>query len=268
MGIYGQDWAGYQSPAPDTTGLSFVFVKATEGLTYTNPRYAAQVAHARLYKLVLGHYHYPHMANDPEAEADRFLSVATEQPGELLCLDWEGYDAANKKVPRATQVAYKNAFLARLQAARPTYQVGTYANKAYLDFDPKGPYGDFFWIATAGLPAGQPGIGRDWLFHQYGASGVDKDYCPLSAAALKEWAHAKEDDMTPLQAQQLADLHKALVERTIPTRAPGGKGSYSLGEHVAATNGKVYADQPVLNELLATVRQLKADVAALKSKLH
>lgn len=195
MGIYGQDWAGYQSSAPDTTGLSFVFVKATEGLTYTNPRYALQIEYARLHKLVVGHYHYPHMANDPAAEADRFLRVANVLPGELLCLDWEGYDAANKKVPVATQVAYKNAFLARVRAEMPAHQVGTYANKAYLDFDPKGPYGDFFWIATAGRPAGQPGISRTWLFHQYGASGVDKDYCPLSAAALKEFAHAKENEM-------------------------------------------------------------------------
>lgn len=201
MGVFGQDWAGYQSPAPDTTGLTFVFIKATEGLTYANPRYAAQLAYARLHKLVVGHYHYPHMANDPVAEADRFLAVAAEQPGELLCLDWEGYDAANKKVPTATQVAYKDAFLAHLAAKRPTYQVGTYANKAYLDFDPKGPYGDFFWIATAGMPAGQPGISHLWLFHQYGASGVDKDYCPLSAAALKEWAHAKETDVALTDAE-------------------------------------------------------------------
>jgi hypothetical protein len=120
MGIYGQDWAGYQSPAPSVTGLSFVFLKATEGLTYVNPNYAAQLAYARLHKLTVGHYHYPHMANTPAAEADRFLAVA--------------------------------------------------------------------------------GISRPWLFHQYGASGVDKDYCPLSAAALKEFAHAKEKDMPLTQA--------------------------------------------------------------------
>jgi hypothetical protein len=200
MGIYGQDWAGYQSPAPSVTGLSFVFLKATEGLTYVNPRYAAQLAYARLHKLTVGHYHYPHMANSPAAEADRFLAVADIASGELPCLDWEGYDTANKKVPVATQVAYKNAFLARVRGKLPTHQVGTYANKAYLDFDPSGPYGDFFWIATAGLPAGKPGISRPWLFHQYGASGVDKDYCPLSAAALWEFAHAKEKDMPLTQA--------------------------------------------------------------------
>lgn len=267
MGIYGQDWAGYQSSAPDTTGLSFVFVKATEGLTYTNPRYALQIEYARLHKLVVGHYHYPHMDNDPSAEADRFLRVATVLPGELLCLDWEGYDAANKKVSYATQVAYKNAFLARVRAEMPAHQVGTYANKAYLDFDPKGPYGDFFWIATAGKPAGQPGISRPWLFHQYGASGVDKDYCPLSAAALRDFALAKEDDMpTPedlwayknTKSGDKHDMHAALVSAEAQGRANGAALSA-----LAAKVDKLAVGGVDLDALAAKVADLLA--ARLKS---
>jgi len=195
MGCYGQDWASYQSPAPDVTGLSFVFVKRTEGLTYVNPRGAAQVAYARLHKLVVGHYHYPHMGNDPSAEADFFLRTAQVRSGDVMVLDWEGYDAANRSVPFATQVAYKRAFLARLAAFLPHNQSGTYANTDYLNRDPSGPYGDFLWIATADRSAGSPGIVRPWLFHQYSASSVDRDFCSLSADALRAWAHAKEDEM-------------------------------------------------------------------------
>jgi len=195
MGCYGQDWASYQSPAPDVTGLSFVFVKATEGLTYANPRWAQQVAYARLHKLTVGHYHYPHMGNSATAEADFFLRTARPQPGDYVALDWEGYDVANRSVPFAAQVAYKKAFLAHVTAALPHNQVGTYCNTDYLDRDPAGAYGDFLWIATANKAAGQPGISRSWLFHQYSASSVDRDYCNLSADALRAWAHAKEDDM-------------------------------------------------------------------------
>jgi GH25 family lysozyme M1 (1,4-beta-N-acetylmuramidase) len=57
-----------------TTGLDFVFTKVTEGLSYVNPRWAAQRDHAKSQGLVWGAYHYPHMANDPRAEADYFLS--------------------------------------------------------------------------------------------------------------------------------------------------------------------------------------------------
>lgn len=184
MGCYGQDWASYQSPAPDVTGLSFAFVKATEGLTYVNPRWSAQVAYARLHKLTVGHYHYPHMANDPVIEADFFMNVAKPQSGDVLVLDWEGYDAANKGVSQARQAAYKKAFLSYLHGTQPLHQVGTYCNTDYLDRDPSGPYGDFLWIATANRPAGQPGISHQWLFHQYSAGSVDKDFCPLSAADL------------------------------------------------------------------------------------
>ncbi|MET9222306.1 GH25 family lysozyme [Streptomyces sp. NPDC003300] len=198
MGTYGQDWASYQSATPSTAGLGFVFVKATEGLGYVNTRRAAQVAHARAAGLVVGHYHYPHMAADPAAEAAYFLAAAQPAAGEILVLDWEGYDAANQGVPMARQIAYKDAFLDRVQAAQPLHQVGTYANADYLSRDPKGRYGDFLWIATADKPAGQPGIVHPWLFHQYGASGVDRDYCPLTPAQLKTWAHAKENDDMPL----------------------------------------------------------------------
>lgn len=191
-GTYGQDWASYQSATPSTSGLGFAFVKATEGTGYINPLHAAQVAHARANGLVVGHYHYPHMAADPVVEAGYFLSAATPQPGDVIVLDWEGYDPANKGVSTSRQIAYKNAWLTRVQAALPAHQVGTYANTDYLNRDPKGAYGDFLWIATANQPAGQPGIGHTWLFHQYGASGVDRDFCPLTLDQLRTWSHAKE----------------------------------------------------------------------------
>lgn len=197
MGTYGQDWSSYQSAQPSTQGLGFAYVKATEGLGYTNPLHAAQVAHARADGLVVGHYHYPHMANSPATEADFFLKTAQPQTGDLLCLDWEGYDAANKGVSFSRQIAYKEAFLAHLRTVASTHQHITYCNIDYLNRDPKGQYGDALWIATAGRPAGQPGISHAWKFHQYGASGVDRDYCSLSVADLKAWAHAKAAPPAP-----------------------------------------------------------------------
>lgn len=211
MGTFGQDWSSFQDPDPSTAGLGFAVVKRTEGLGYVNPDGVLQVAHARANGLVVGHYHYPHMANSPTAEADRFLSVAAPASGDFVVLDWEGYDSANQGVSFSTQIAYKVAWLAHVRAAVPQLQVGTYANTDYLNRDPKGAYGDFLWIATANRPAGQPGISHDWLFHQYGASGVDRDFCPLTLDQLRAWSHAKEDDMTPLQAKQLQELHDALV---------------------------------------------------------
>lgn len=191
MGIQGQDWSSYQSATPDTSGLAFAFTKVTEGLGYINPRWAAQRDHAKAAGLVWGAYHYPHMANSPEAEADYFLSQVEWQPGDIVVLDWEGYDPANQGVSHARQLAYKEAWLRYVKSKLPRNPVGMYCNTDYWrSVDTTGFYGDFLWIATGGLPAGSPGIKTQWMFHQYStAGGEDHDYCPLpTAAALRTWA--------------------------------------------------------------------------------
>jgi Glycosyl hydrolases family 25 len=190
MGVYGQDWASYQSSQPDTSGLDFAFVKVTEGLGYVNPKWVAQRDHAKAHGLVWGGYHYPHMANSPQEEADFFLSQAAWQPGDLIVLDWEGYDSANQGVPRADQAAYKEEWLRYVKLQLPHNPIGVYANLDYWrNVDTTSYYGDFLWIATAGLPAGSPGIRADWLFHQYSDNGVDRDYCRLeSRDELRAWA--------------------------------------------------------------------------------
>ncbi|MCA6091403.1 glycoside hydrolase family 25 protein [Streptomyces sp. SCA3-4] len=191
MGIYGQDWASYQSSTPDTTGLSFAFVKITEGLSYINPKWVSQRDHAKAHGLVWGAYHYPHMANAPREEADYFLTQAAWKPGDVIVLDWEGYDPANRDVPRRTQAAYKEEWLRYVKRRMPYNPVGMYANLDYWrNVDTTSYYADFLWIATAGRVAGDPGIQANWLFHQYSESGgVDRDYCHLSSrTALRDWA--------------------------------------------------------------------------------
>ncbi len=189
MGTYGQDWASYQDDAPSTEGLDFVFVKVTEGLTYTNPKWVAQRDHAKGAGLVWGAYHYPHMENSVRAEADHFIDQVAWQPGDLVVLDWEGYDDANKHVPHSVQATYKDQWLRYVKSRLPGHQVGLYANLDYWrNVDTSGFYGDFLWIATADRKAGDPGIQADWVFHQYAAAGVDKDFCKLDSAELRAWS--------------------------------------------------------------------------------
>lgn len=189
MGIYGQDWASYQTTSQSITGLSFVFLKVTEGLSYVNPKYVAQRAWLESNKIVVGVYHYPHMHNSADAEVNYFISKANIKPGMMVVLDWEGYDNNNKDVPKAAQLAYKEEFLRYLKTKLPNNPVGLYANTDYwLNIDKNSHAGDFLWIATANKPAGSPGITYPWKFHQYGASGVDKDFGNfVSKEALQSW---------------------------------------------------------------------------------
>jgi len=214
MGIYGQDWSSYQSSAPSTAGLSFAFMKVTEGLSYVNPRWRAQRDHARANGLVVGFYHYPHMRNDPHAEADYFLSQVDWQPGDLIVLDWEGYDSANAGVTHAAQMAYKESWLAYVKAKMPGHRVGMYCNVDYWNnVDTSGNAGDFLWIATAGRGAGDPGIRASWLFHQYSDSPVDSDYCPLgSIDELRVWAAGAAIQEDPLAGFTEDDIRRFVRE--------------------------------------------------------
>lgn len=219
MGIPGQDWSSYQSAAPDTWGLSFAFVKVTEGSSYVNPNWTAQRDHAKAGGLVWGGYHYPHMGNSVQVEADFFLSRVAWQPGDMVCLDWEGYDAANSGVSSAARVAYKDAWLAYVKSKLPHNPVGMYCNVDYWNnVDTSGHYGDFLWIATAGRAAGDPGISAPWLFHQYSDSPVDSDYCRLgSTDELRSWAMSfaqqtpPEDVVTPQDKQDIAQATSATL---------------------------------------------------------
>ncbi|MFD5509101.1 glycoside hydrolase family 25 protein [Streptomyces sp. NPDC127051] len=199
MGIYGQDWASYQSATPSTKGLAFAFVKIAEGLGYINPKWIEQRNHAKAAGLVWGAYYYPHMANSAREEADYFLKQVAWQPGDVVILDWEGYDTANAGVPKARQLDYKEEWLRYVKDRMPHNPVGMYCNADYWrNVDNTGYCGDFLWIATGGRKAGDPGIKADWLFHQYTDTPIDTNYCHLgSVDELRAWALSFAEPATP-----------------------------------------------------------------------
>ncbi|MFJ2399867.1 glycoside hydrolase family 25 protein [Streptomyces xanthochromogenes] len=274
MGIYGQDWASYQSATPDTSGLSFTFIKITEGLGYTNPLWARQRDHAKANGLVVGFYHYPHIANDPVAEADFFLRQINLAPGDLLVLDWEWY---GQNVSNATARAYKTAWLARVKASAHGHRVGVYADRNnWLTVDADSNAGDFLWIADY-VPAGQPRIQADWLFHQYGSQPVDKDYCHLDAAALRAWALGTqpqpEDDMplTDADVQKIwgyshgdkPDVHQTLANSAAQA-ATASSGVVSLSKKLdgLSTTGLTDAQLQSIADKVAANPSLSDAIAA------
>jgi hypothetical protein len=208
--IHGVDVSAYQPTTYSTSGIDFVIIKATEGLSYTNPYLTAQAKRGRDAGLVVGFYHYPHMANSPQAEADYFLSKAPIQSGDIIVFDWEGYDTANQGVPKSRQLAYRDAWLSYVKGKLPGHRVGMYCNTDYwLNVDQSSNCGDFLWIATGGKPAGQPGIKHAWTIHQYStAGGIDHDVAAfIDRAALANWARGliEEDPMAGITKQDIAD---------------------------------------------------------------
>lgn len=78
--------------------MEFCIIKATEGISYTDPNVIENaIAADDKYGLVVGLYHYarPDSGNTPEAEAAHFCKVVRDVTAEcahlpFLVLDWEG----------------------------------------------------------------------------------------------------------------------------------------------------------------------------------
>ena len=273
--IHGVDVSAYQSETYSTAGLDFAFTKVTEGLSYVNPRWAAQRDRAKTAGLVWGAYHYPHMANDPVAEAVYFLKQVAWKPGDIIVLDWEGYDTANKGVPKSKQLAYRDAWLKYVKSVLPDHKVGMYCNVDYwLNVDTTGNCGDFLWIATGGLPAGQPGIKAKWTFHQHStAGGIDHDVAAFdSRAALAAWSRGltEEDPMaiTDADATKIARKVLTLDEITAPKDAPdvATNPTWRLDSYTKDTNARIRVLAAKVDTLSAPVvsdQQIAALAAAV-----
>lgn len=184
MTVYGQDWASYQSYTPSTKGIDFVFIKATEGTGYVNPRMCVQTSHARKAGLVVGFYHFLRPGN-MKAQAKYFVTKAASIEGDPLWCDWEDPGVSCHD---------KDTFIKEVIRLRgATHRVGLYCNTNYWwTRDTTSYCGDSLWIATYNGKPGHPGVRHDWDFHQYTSTPVDKNYGAFKdRAALREWCSKK-----------------------------------------------------------------------------
>ncbi|HEX6897240.1 MAG TPA: GH25 family lysozyme [Bryobacteraceae bacterium] len=93
------DWAAVAS-----SGVTFCFVKASEGLSYVDPRFEAHWQAAGQAGLARGAYHFFHPAVPVTAQADLFLKVVMRlEPGDLPPVldleapeEWAGVPVLNR----------------------------------------------------------------------------------------------------------------------------------------------------------------------------
>lgn len=183
--INGIDVASYQPDVYSTSGLDFVFVKATEGTSYVNPRMARQAATARTAGLALGFYHFLHPGNI-KAQAAYFVDRCASLEGDMLVCDWETTGTGGRPTN-----AEKDQFIQEVKRLRPGHKVGLYCNRDYwLNRDRTSYAGDFLWIADPGPKAGAPRIKAKWLIHQHSITGgTDRNVADFaSRAAMRSWA--------------------------------------------------------------------------------
>ncbi len=182
--LHGVDVSAYQ-PDYDTDGSDFVFVKATEGRTYVNPRLKSQVKRARDAECVVGFYHFLWPGNTKE-QAEHFLDKTPEKEGDLLAVDWEQTGEGTH-----ASSADKDRFIREVKRLRPHHRVLLYCNRTFwLNHDTSSYAGDGLWIADYGKAAA-PRIEADWRIHQYTDDPLDKNVADFaSRKAMRDWATA------------------------------------------------------------------------------
>lgn len=198
------DWAKVKA-----SGITGAYLKATEGITFTDSYFAGNVNDAHANGIEVGAYHFAHPENDPIKEAQHFLSVISGHQLDFMhVLDLE--------LPTSGGV-YSAAYLTNWARQFITYvqqQTGTkvmlYTGVWYINTYPLSGLSDVpLWVAIYGVSAvPQCSDWPGWLMWQYtdsapvnGISGqVDMSYVS-SLDALR--GNYKECDIQPMTKPML-----------------------------------------------------------------
>ena len=165
------------------SGIRFVFVKATEGTTFTDPAFARNRDGARSAGLAVGFYHFatPHGSTvalaqqDAAAQAAHFLAVYQARPTDLRpVLDVEQTGGLSSTRLQAWVSTWVNTVRRRVHA-QPFIYTSPYFWQRYLSNTKTIAPVAGLWLAdwTTGqpwLPAANWG-GRGWAFWQYSDNG-------------------------------------------------------------------------------------------------
>jgi GH25 family lysozyme M1 (1,4-beta-N-acetylmuramidase) len=199
--MLGFDISGWQKSVQwGSTGHSFVYIKATEGVGYVNPWLDGQHSGAVDSHLTWGFYHYANPHNDPSDDARSFADVVkqydADAPGCLPpCLDFE----TSVGDPNAWIYSFITTLWSELALPeRPQTKVILYSSASWFstgylhtDWAPSVA----LWVASWNRPPGHPSyLTPRVALHQYTANGtvpgvsgsVDLDYSiwPLSQVVI------------------------------------------------------------------------------------
>jgi lysozyme len=151
-------------------GLRAVILKATQGLTYTDPTYQARARPARDAGLMAGAYHFGVNA-DGVKQADYFLKQVQPDERTLLALDWETNPSGGTMT-----LAQAHAFVERIHQKTGRYPL-LYSGSAFL----KERLGRFYdpilskcplWLAQYGPRANVQASWKTWTLWQYTDHGI------------------------------------------------------------------------------------------------
>lgn len=170
--VRGVDVSSYQGeidwPALAAEDIDFAYLKATEGSSDEDERFAENWAEARKTRLAVGAYHFFSFESPGESQAANIIATVPDDKGTLpIVVDVEFYgDFARDRPPREAVRRDLDALIAELRShyGRPpilyatTESYDAYLRNAYPD--------EPIWIRSVLLPTSLSD-GREWTMWQY-----------------------------------------------------------------------------------------------------
>ncbi len=170
----GLDCSAYQkhpdfARAKREAGVAFVFLKATEGATYTDPTFARNASAARAAGLLVGAYHFFRPEKQGAAQATHFAAVAGPVAELRPVIDMESWRGVEPVlvVRRALDFvdACEKAFAAPVVMYSYPAFLADLRNKAVTLFDELAGRCGGLWIAHY-TKAAQPLVPKPWTSWQ------------------------------------------------------------------------------------------------------
>lgn len=202
------------------SGVSFVYIKATEGSTYIDPMFEANTKKAKDAGLPIGFYHFANPSNSPLADADNFIANITKFDYDLVpVLDLE----VNKGKSGQQLYNWAKSFIDRVES-KTGHQVMIYTGLAFVEryIDLKDLNNRPLWIAAYRSISKPPKVsGWDWTMWQYSETenvdGVGSCDCniidDLSKIMIAKKIEYKENNELPLKLGDKGDKVKQLQVR-------------------------------------------------------
>ncbi len=153
-------------------GYAFAFIKATDGITYTDPMFATNWSGAKAAGLLRGAYHFFEANDDPQQQAENFLKAVTLEAGDLPpVLDVES-SSTSSQVSTATVIEYIGAWLQTVEQATGLTPI-LYTNSGYWNSLATQEFSSYpLWVAEYGVTTPTLPLGwTSWAFWQFSQSG-------------------------------------------------------------------------------------------------
>lgn len=165
------NWASVKS-----SGVSFVFIKATEGKDVLDPKFAEYQQGSARVGLPSAPYHFYYFCSTPEQQADWFISNVPRSAVELppvLDAEWNHGSKTCKRHPDPVTVrAELKRFMDRLEAyygKRPIIYTSVDFHRDNL----AGHFNDYhFWVRSVAAHPEKTYADRRWAFWQYTSTGI------------------------------------------------------------------------------------------------